>query len=87
MGFCRDRNRLDRRVDRRAQPLARQASAIRNAAVSIRKVNPGETGYCCDVPVVDVRSKENAKCWKVDGTHAPGRGGGVDRSLARYHDK
>ena len=35
------------------------------------------------VVVVGVSGKDNAKCWKIDGTHAPGRGAVVDRSLAR----
>ena len=37
------------------------------------------------IVVVDVRRKDDAKCYEVDGTHTAGRGGGVGKSLARYH--
>lgn len=38
-----------------------------------------------EIAVVDVTGKVKGKCWKVDGTYAPGTAGGVGLSVARYY--
>lgn len=57
------------------------------AAHVCREGVKGLRGYLGDIintiVVVGVRGKNNFKCWKVDGTHAPERGAVVDRRLAR----
>ena len=37
------------------------------------------------VVVVGATDKDHVKCWKVDGTNAPGRGGRDEKSVARYN--